>query len=47
MRPDAAQWGVFDAQRWGAFYTWLNDKQLLDAPLDPEAGFSNDFLPAA
>lgn len=44
---DAAQWGVFDAQRWGAFYTWLNDKQLLDAPLDPEAGFSNDFLPAA
>ena len=43
---DAAQWGVFDAQRWGAFYTWLNDKQLLDAPLDPEAGFSNDFLPA-
>ena len=44
---DAAQWGVFDAQRWGAFYTWLNDKQLLDAPLDPEAGFSNDYLPAA
>ena len=44
---DATQWGVFDAQRWGAFYTWLNDKQLLDAPLDPEAGFSNDYLPAA
>lgn len=46
-QADAAQWGVFDESRWAAFYTWLNDNDLLDAPLVPGAGFTNDYLPAA
>ena len=42
---DAAQWGVFDAQRWGAFYTWLNDKQLLDAPWTPKRASATTSCP--
>ncbi len=44
---DAARWGEFDAVRWGNFFTWLNDNNLVATPLDPAAGFTNDFLPAA
>lgn len=46
-QADAAQWGVIDENRWTAFYTWLNDNNLLDTPLVPNAGFTNDYLPAA
>ena len=47
-QADAARWGEFDADRWSGFYQWLNDEDLMGgAPLDPMAGFSNDFLPAA
>lgn len=44
---DASRWGEFDPDRWAAFYTWLNDNQLLESPIVPDAGFTNDFLPAA
>ena len=44
---DAARWGEFDATRWGNFFTWLNDNGLVETPLDPTTGFTNDFLPAA
>ncbi len=44
---DAARWGEFDPARWSAFFTWLNDNQLLDGTVDPQAGFTNDYLPAA
>lgn len=44
---DAARWGEFDPQRWSAFFTWLNDNQLLEGTVDPNAGFTNDYLPAA
>ena len=44
---DAARWGEIDPQRWGAFFTWLNEQGLSEEPLDPAAGFTNDFLPAA
>lgn len=47
-KADAAQWGVMDADRWEAFYQWLLDNQLIDAALDPAAGFTNEYLvPAA
>lgn len=42
---DAAQWGVIDPVRWGNFFTWLNDNGLTETPLDPAAGFTNDYLP--
>ncbi len=44
-KADARQWGIFDSERWSGFYTWLNEKQLLDSPLDPNKGFTNDYLP--
>lgn len=42
---DAARWGEFDADRWAAFFNWLNDNQLLEAEIDPTYGFTNDYLP--
>ncbi len=44
-QADASRWGEMDAQRWSAFYTWLNDNELLDGALDPNSGFTNDYLP--
>ena len=41
---DAPRWGEFDAQRWAAYYRWLNEQGLTNG-LDPEGGFTNDFLP--
>ena len=44
---DAAAWGVFDADRWNGFYTWLNDNGLSETPIPENTGFTNDYLPAA
>ena len=42
---DASKWGEFDPERWSAFYEWLNEKNLLKEKLDPDFGFTNDYLP--
>ncbi len=42
---DAPRWGVFDAQRWASFYKWLNENNLLESEIDPDYGFTNDYLP--
>ena len=42
---DAARWGEIDPDRWGGYFTWLNDNGLMETPLDPAAGFTNDYLP--
>ena len=42
---DASKWGEFDPERWSAFYEWLNEKNLLEEKLDPDFGFTNDYLP--
>lgn len=42
---DAEKWGQFDTERWAAFYKWLNEKQLLESELEPNKGFTNDYLP--
>jgi len=42
---DASRWGEFDPDRWAAFFTWLNENQLLEGELEPNAGYSNDYLP--
>ena len=44
-QSDAEQWGVIDAQRWNAFYEFLNDKELTENPIPLDTGFTNDFLP--
>ena len=41
---DAESWGVFDADRWNAFYKWLYENQLCDKDLTG-VGFSNEYLP--
>ena len=42
---DAARWGEIDPDRWGGYFTWLNDNGLMEPPLDPGMGFSNEYLP--
>ena len=42
---DAAQWGVFDADRWNGFYNWLNDNNLVEQAIPENTGFTNDYLP--
>ena len=41
---DADSWGVFDADRWNAFYGWLYENELCEKDLTG-IGFSNDYLP--
>lgn len=41
---DAEKWGVFDEERWNAFYTWLAENELTAHDLTG-TGFSNDYLP--
>ena len=43
-KADATQWGVIDAQRWNAFYQWLNDNDLVEEPLPANVGFTMDYL---
>ena len=42
---DAARWGEFDADRWSAFFQWLNENSLLETEIDPSYGFTNAYLP--
>lgn len=41
---DADQWGYIDAGRWNKFYSWLNEKGLVDGTLEENVGFTNDYL---
>ena len=42
---DANRWGEFEADRWAAFYQWLNDNNLLESKINPNYGFTNEYLP--
>ena len=42
---DAPRWGEFDGERWAAFFRWLNENNLLEAEIDPNFGFTNEYLP--
>ena len=44
---DASQWGIFDADRWNAFYKWINENGLSEKDIPMDTGFTNDYLPAA
>ena len=34
-----------DAERWAAFFNWLNENNLLEDKINPGYGFTNDYLP--
>jgi len=42
---DAKRWGEFDAERWAAFFNWLNENNLMEEKIDPNFGFTNSYLP--
>lgn len=44
-KDDAAKWGVFDSERWNAFYEWVNNEQLTKGSVPLNYGFTNDYLP--
>ena len=44
-QADAEYWGQIDAERWNAFYKWVNDNELLEDEVPLDTGFSNDYLP--
>ena len=37
-------WGEFDANRWNAFYRWVNENKITKQPLAENTGFSNDYI---
>ena len=44
-QAEAEQWGLMDAERWNRFYQWVNEKQLTEAEVPLNVGFSNAYLP--
>ncbi len=44
-KDDATRWGEFDAKRWATFFNWLNENNLLKGKIDPDYGFTNEYLP--
>jgi ABC-type nitrate/sulfonate/bicarbonate transport system substrate-binding protein len=42
---DASRWGEFDGERWAAFFNWLNENNLMEEKIDPNFGYTNDYLP--
>ena len=43
-QADAEYWGQIDADRWNAFYKWVNDNQLVEGEVPLDTGFTNDYL---
>ncbi len=41
---DAPYWGYIDADRWNAFYRWLDREKLTEHPLGDGRGFTNEYL---
>ena len=41
---DAEQWGVFDAERWNRYYSWVYDEGLIAKEIPENFGFTNDFI---
>ena len=37
------RWGVFDEERWGAFYDWMYEQGIIQVPLG-SMGFTNEFV---
>lgn len=44
-QAEAEYWGQIDAERWNAFYKWVNDNQLVEGSVPLDTGFTNEYLP--
>ena len=44
-QDDAARWGEQKLETWRAFAEFMLENQLIENPIDPQAAFTNDFLP--
>jgi ABC-type nitrate/sulfonate/bicarbonate transport system substrate-binding protein len=44
-QADAPRWGEQQASVWADYSQWMVDNSILDAPIDAEAAFTNEFLP--
>ncbi len=44
-QAEAKQWGYIDETRWGRFYHWLNEQDLLEEDITENFGFTNAYLP--
>lgn len=44
-QADAEYWGQIDADRWNAFYKWINDNGLAEGTVPLDTGFTNEYLP--
>ncbi len=42
---DAEKWGVFDSDRWNAFFDYLWNNKLIEKEIADNYGFTNDYLP--
>lgn len=42
---DAPRWGEMKEGIWAAYANWMQERNLLEKPLDAKAAFTNEFLP--
>ncbi|MFP4638362.1 MAG: ABC transporter substrate-binding protein [Spirochaetaceae bacterium] len=45
MRMDAPQWGYQDASVWREYTEWMQEVGVLETEIDPDAAFTNEYLP--
>jgi ABC-type nitrate/sulfonate/bicarbonate transport system substrate-binding protein len=43
-KGNARRWGEIDPQRWGGFYSWMFEQELLETDIGT-GGFTNEYLP--
>lgn len=43
-KDDEERWGYIDADRWNAFYKWVNENALVEKEIPMDFGFTNDYL---
>ena len=44
-KADAGKWGIIDAERWDAFFTWVYSNGLCEYEIPSGYGFTNEYLP--
>jgi len=43
-QDDAPYWGMQKKEVWERYMNWLYENKFIDAPIDVEKAFTNDFL---